>query len=329
MIISRMLGPIIVLAVLVSTVLSTLGPAVGQEDPSRFPSKPITMVVIFGAGGPTDVPARKLASILEKEFNQAVVVENKLGGAGVVGLTAVARAKPDGYTIGTFSYSPTVVAPHVRSVPFDTTKDFSFVAQFAEYAQPFCVPKDSPWKSVKELLDYARQNPGIITYSTVGAGSGQHIFLEALARRENVKLTHVPFRGGAEGVSALLGGHVKAGLGAELATPAKAGECRPLAVLSEKRLASFPGVPTFAELGYKIDPPLWLGVAGPAGIPEAIIRKLDAAIAKAMTDPSFLDTLEKFVLTPVFRGTEDFRKLVLRDFRREGDLIKELGLDRK
>lgn len=314
------------LALAAALALAVAVPAAAQEDPARFPSRPITMIVIFGAGGPTDVPARKLASLMEKEFNQAVVVENKLGGAGVVGLTSVARARPDGYTLGTFSYSPTVIAPHVRSVPFDTTKEFAFVGQFAEYAQPFCVNKDTPWKSLKELLDFARQNPGAVTYSTVGAGSGQHIFMEALARREGVKLTHVPFRGGAEGITALIGGHVKAALAAELAPHAKSGECRPLALLSEKRLASFPGVATFAELGYKIDPPLWLGIAGPAGIPEAIVKRLEAAMAKAMRDPGFLETLERFVLTPAYRGSEDFRKLVLRDFDRQRDLIRELGL---
>jgi tripartite-type tricarboxylate transporter receptor subunit TctC len=301
-------------------------PVAAQEDPAKYPSKAVNVVVIFGAGGPTDVPARKIASFMEKEFNQAFVVENKLGGAGVVGLTGVARAKPDGYTIGTFSYSPTVVAPHVRTVPFDTTKDFTPIAQFAEYAQPFCVNKDTPWKSMKELIDFARNNPGQVTYSTVGAGSGQHIFVEALAKRENVKLTHVPFRGGAEGMTALLGGHVKAALAAELAAHAKSGECRPLAVLSAKRLPSLPQVQTFAELGYKIDAPLWLGFAGPAGMPEPIVNKLDQAIAKAMKDPGVLQTLEQFVLTPVYRDHDEFRKLVLRDFDRERDLIRELGL---
>jgi tripartite-type tricarboxylate transporter receptor subunit TctC len=303
--------------------------ALAQEDPAKFPSKAINMVVIFGAGGPTDVPARKIAALMEKEFNQPVVVENKLGGAGVIGLTAVARAKPDGYTIGTFSYSPTVVAPHVRSVPFDTTKDFTPIAQFADYAQPFCVNKDTPWKSVAEVIDFARQNPGQVTYSTVGAGSGQHIFMEALAKRENVKLTHVPFRGGAEGVSALLGGHVKAGLAAELASHARTGDCRPLAVASAKRLPSLPNVPTFAELGVKIDPPLWLGFAGPAGMPEAIVKKLDQAVARAMKDPGVLQVFEQFVLTPVYRDHDEFKKLVLRDFERERELIKELGLGKQ
>lgn len=309
------------------TVLSTA--ALAQEDVSKYPSKAVSVVVIFGAGGPTDVPARKIASLMEKEFNQAFVVDNKLGGAGVVGLTTVARAKPDGYTIGTFSYSPTVVAPHVRAVPFDTTKDFTPIAQFADYAQPFCVNKDTPWKSVNEVMEFARQHPGQVTYSTVGAGSGQHIFMEALAKRENVKLTHVPFRGGAEGVAALLGGHVKAALAAEVASHARTGECRPLAVASAKRLASLPSVPTFAELGVKIDPPLWLGFAGPAGLPDAIVKKLDQAVAKALKDPGVLQVLEQFVLTPVYRDHEEFKKLVLRDFDRERELIKELGLGKQ
>src|SRR3990167_2891390 len=325
----RFPGWLVCCAVFLSLLLGSDLTAAAQEDVAKYPSKPITLIVIFGAGGPTDVPAREIAAAMEKEFNQAVVVENKTGGGGVIGLTAVARAKPDGYTLATFSYSPTVIAPHVRSVPYDTTKDFSFVGEFAAYAQPFCVNKDAPWKSLKEVVEYARANPGAVTYSTVGAGSGQHIFLEALSRQENIKLTHVPFRGGAEGIAALLGGHVKAGLAAELATPAKAGECRPLAVLGGRRLGSFPEVPTFAELGYKLDPPLWLGLAGPAGVPGPILKKLEAALAKAVKDPSFVETLERFVLTPAYQGSDEFRRTVLGDFERMGKLIKDLGLAKR
>jgi tripartite-type tricarboxylate transporter receptor subunit TctC len=299
--------------------------AAGAE---AFPSKPITIIVNYGAGGATDLPARKIASYLEKKFNKAVVVENKTGGAGAIGLSAVAKADPDGHTIGAFSYSPTVIAPHTRPAPFDTTKDFSFVAQIAEYAQLFCVLPTQPWRTLKDSMDYARANPGGLTYSTVGAGSGQHIFMEALAKQEKLKLAHVPFVGGSQGVAALLGGHVKASLDASLAKYAISGECRPLAVVGNRRHPATPDVPTFAELGYTIDAPLWLGLAGPAGIPEPILKKLSDAVLEATRDPGYKELLNNLVLGDVTADYKTFGTLVLTDYKRMGEVINDLGFAR-
>lgn len=297
--------------------------AAGNAD--AFPAKPITIIVNYGAGGATDLPIRKIASYLEKKFNKAVVVENKTGGAGAIGLSAVAKSEPDGHTIGAFSYSPTVIAPHTRQAPFDTTKDFSFVAQIAEYAQLFCVLPTQSWRTLKDAIDYARATPGGLTYSTVGAGSGQHIFMEALAKRENVKLAHVPFVGGSQGVAALLGGHVKASLDASLAKYAISGECRPLAVVGNRRHPATPDVPTFAELGYTIDAPLWLGLAGPAGVPEPVLKKLSDAVLEATQDPGYKDVLNNLVLGDVTADYRAFRTLVLSDYKRMGEVIGELG----
>jgi tripartite-type tricarboxylate transporter receptor subunit TctC len=303
--------------------------AFAAGDAEAFPAKPITVIVHYGAGGATDLPIRKIASYLEKKFNKAVVVENRTGGAGAIGLSAVAKAAPDGYTIGAFSGSPTVIAPHTRAAPFDTTKDFSFIAQIAEYAQFFCVLPGQPWQTLKEAMNFARANPGELTYSTVGAGSGQHIFMEALAKHEKLKLAHVPFVGGATGVAALLGGHVKASLDASLAKYAVSGECRSLAVLSNRRHPSMPDVPTFAELGYKIDAPLWLGIAGPAGIPEPIVKKLSDAVLEATRDPGYKELLNNLVLGDVTGDDRAFGALVLSDYKRMGEAISELGFAKR
>ena len=300
-----------------------------QESAAGFPSKPITIVVQFSAGGTTDLSARKLASLIENEFKQPVIVENKPGASGVIGHHAVAKAKPDGYTIGTFSYSGGVFVPHMRSVPFNTKEDFSFIMQYAEYGQPLCVGKDAPWKTLKELLEFARQNPGAVTYSTAGAGSGQHLFMEMFAKRENVKLVHVPYKGGADGVAAVIGGHVVASLAAEVAPQAKAGNVRVLATLGEKRLKALPDVPTFAELGYKINMPLWLGLAAPKGVLSPILKKLEAAFTKAFQDPSFTETLDKLVMTPVYRNSEDFKKLVFEDYDRAREIVETAGMLKK
>jgi len=295
------------------------------EDAGSFPSKPITIIVIYGAGGATDLPARQIASYLEKKFKQPVVVENRTGGAGVVGLAAVAKAAPDGYTLGTFSSSPTVIAPHTRSVPFESTKDFSFVAQIAEYTQLLCVLPSQPWTNIKEAIAFARTHPGELTYSTVGTGSSQHIFMEGLARHEKVKFAHVPFVGGAQGIAALLGGHVKASLDASLAKHAKSGECRALAAVGKARHPAMPEVPTFAELGYSIDAPQWLGLAGPAGIPEPILTKLSDAVLEATRDPAYKELLKTLLLGDVTADHRAFGALVRDDYTRMGEVIKELG----
>lgn len=289
----------------------------------------MTIIVQFSAGGTTDLSARKLASLVENDLKQPMIVVNKPGATGNVGHHAIAKAKPDGYTIGTFAYSGTVLIPHMRSVPFDPKEDFSFIIQYAEYPQPLCVRKDAPWETLKDLLEYARQNPGALTYSTTGPGSAQHLFMEMLAKRENLKLVQVPYKGGADGVAAVIGGHVVASLAAEVAPQAKAGNVRALAVLGEKRLKALPDVPTFSELGYKINMPLWLGIAAPKGVSPPILKKLEAAFAKAYQDPSFTETLDKLIMTPVYRNSENFKKLVLEDFDRGREIVEAAGMLKK
>lgn len=299
--------------------------AVRAESADTYPSKPITIIVNFGAGGPTDLPPRKIASYLERKFNQAVVVENRTGGAGVVGLAAVARAEPDGYTIGTFSSSPTIIAPRLRTVPYDARTEFTPIAQIAEYAMPLCVLPDKPWKTVADFVSDARSNPGKLTYSTVGTGSGQHIFMEGLAKAESIKLTHVPYTGGARGIAALLGGHVEAALDAALAKHAATGDCRALAAVGSDRHPSLPDVPTFRELGYTVDAALWLGLAGPAGIPQPIVDKLSAAILEATEEPSYKELLNVLLLGHKTAGATAMKAQFAADDERMGTMIADLG----
>ena len=300
-----------------------------QESIADFPSKPITIIVQFSAGGVTDLSARKLASLLGNEFKQSVVVENKPGAGGNIGQNAVAKAKPDGYVIGTFSTSAASTVPHMRPVPFNTKEDFSFIVQYAEFPMPLCVRKDAPWKTLMELLEYARQNPGAVTYSTAGSGNAQQLCMEMLAKRGNLKLVHVPYKGGADGVAAVIGGHVVASLASEVAPHAKAGNVRALAVLGEKRLKALPDVPTFSELGYKVDVRLGLGIVAPKGVPYPILKKLEVAITKAVHDPSFIETLDKLAMPPLYRNSEDFKKAVLEDYDRGGEIVEALGLLKK
>lgn len=302
-----------------------VNPRAGAEDPTKFPSKPITMIIHFAAGGSTDLTGRKLADLASPILGQAIVCENKVGGAGVIGINAVAKAKPDGYTVGTVSYSATVIAPHLREVPYNVKENFTWIMQYAEYPQAFCVLADSPWKTFKEFIEAGRKNPGKLTYATAGARSGQYILMEQVALAENVKIVHVPTHGGSEVVIHQLGGHVDGSLAAELAPHILSGKVRALAVAGEKRLSLIPDVPTFSELGYKLESPLWLGLCVPKGVDPLVVKKLHDAFKKASEDPSFKELCTTLVVTPVYRDSESFEKMVIKDFDSQATLLKKLG----
>jgi len=318
----------VVASLAIACAMGTVSTA-SAEDAASFPSKPITIIVNFGAGGPTDLPPRQIATYLEKKFKQAVVVENRTGGAGVVGLAAIAKAAPDGYTIGTFSSSPAIIAPKLRQVPYDPKTDFTPIAQIAVYTMPLCVLPGSPFKSFKDMVEEARRNPGKVTYSTVGTGSGQNIFMEALGKAEGVKFTHVPFTGGSSGIAALMGGHVAASLDAALGKNASTGDCRALASVGSKRLPALGDVPTFQELGYQVDVPLWLALAGPAGIPAEIAKKLSDAIIEATAQPEYKDLLTKLMLLDQTAGAAEVQARFKADETRMGAMMEELGFLKK
>lgn len=301
-------------------------PCVGAEDPAKYPSRPITLVVTFAAGGLGDLTGRRLADLASKVLGQPVVVVNKVGGAGVIGVTAVAKADPDGYTIGIISYSAPVIVPHLRSVPYNTKEDFTWIMQYADMTQIFCVQTESRWKTFRELIEEARKNPGKLNYATAGPLGGQHIFLEYVFSLEKVKLNHVPVGGAAEVITKLMGGHIDAGISSDMAPHMRSGRFRALALQGEKRLEPFPDIPTFYELGYKVDAPLWIGICGPKGLDPRIVKKLADAFKKAYEEAAFKELCATLVMTPIYRDSESFKTIVLRDFDSQGKILKELGL---
>jgi tripartite-type tricarboxylate transporter receptor subunit TctC len=308
--------------ILVSLIAS---PCFSTEDPSKFPSKPITLVVQFAAGGVADLTGRKLADSAGKVLGQPVVVVSKVGGGGVIGATAVAKADPDGYTIGVISWSAPVIIPHQRSVPYNTKEDFTWIMEYAELSQIFCVQTESRWKTFKDLIDDARKNPGKLNYASPSPLGGQHILMEQVFAMEKVKLNHVPVGGGAEVVTKLLGGHIDAGIAAETPSQVKAGRFRGLVVQGERRLDSFPDIPTFFALGYKVEAPLWIGLCAPKGVDPRIVKKLHDAFKSAYDEPSFKELLSTLYCTAIYRDSESFKTLVLNDFDAQGRVLKELG----
>lgn len=298
------------------------------EEVVQYPTKPINFIVNVAPGGGGDLTCRALSKIAEGILGHPILIENKAGGAGVIGMSVLAKAKNDGYTVGRFTYSATVMIPHIRKVPFDTRKDFSFICGFGEYTHAFSVKADRPWKTFQEFIEDARRHPGKFTHGSAGPKSEQYIFLKQIFDKEKVKVTHLPLEGDAEQVTATLGGHIDVGLiSSVVASHLKAGTLRALAMDSKKRWDICPDIPTFEQLGYKIEKPRWIGVAAPAGVPEQILKKLRKAFSKAAQDPSFVAFLKKLQMEPFYRTAEEFGDVVLRHYEIQGKLLKQLELE--
>ncbi len=323
-----LLNTVTLCMILVVLVLSA-GQVLPASQAQEYPNKPITMIVGFAAGGVTDLPARKLAELASKYLNnQPIIVENKVGGAGTIAAVSLSKANPDGYTISAVTFSSLVLIPHMRKVAYDTKKDFEYILQVAEYAQPFCVRKDHPANSWKEWLEWAKKNVDKATYCTSGPGSGPHVFMQEIFNIEKIKPFHIPFGGGIECVTAVLGGNVNAVLDSATVPHIKSGQFKAFAVEPEERISSLPNVPTFKELGYgTVRAPLWLGLGAPGKLAAPILKKLEEAFTKAAKEPAFREMMEKMGgMEVVVKNSAAFRKIVESDYDYYAVAIKKLGI---
>ena len=295
-----------------------------------FPTKPINLLIGYAAGGSTDLTTRTLASEAAKILKQPIICSNQVGASGTLVLGRVKGDKPDGYTIYNAPTANFCRIPHLQAVPYDPLKDFTFIMQYGLYQYGIVVSADAPWKTLEELLDYAKKNPNKIKYATSGLGSGQHLVMEYLAKKYGIKWDHVPFAGGTQAVAALLGGHVQVvSQTPEWKEHVLAGKLRLLVVCTDQRMKAFPNVPTLIEKGIKFSVHSGLAFMGPAGMPPAVVEKLQNAFAEAMKSKVFLDSMEKFDLPPAYLGSEALTKLIHRDYEETGDLIKSLGIGYK
>ena len=299
------------------------GIAYGQD----YPTKPINLLVGYPAGGSTDLSVRTLASEAARILKQPIVVSNVVGAAGTLVLGRVKGEKPDGYTIFNAPTANFCRIPHLQAVPYDPLKDFSFIMQYGLYQYGLVVRADSPWKTFEEFIDYAKKNPRKVNYATSGLGTGQHLAMEYMAQKEKIEWNHVPFPGGLQAVTALLGGHVQAvSQTTEWKEHVNAGTLRLLVVWTDQRLKAFPNVPTLREKGYPFAVHSALSLMGPAGMPKPVVEKLQNAFAQAMESKAFLDVMDKFDMPPAYLGSDALTKLVNKDYNETGELIKSLGI---
>jgi tripartite-type tricarboxylate transporter receptor subunit TctC len=300
--------------------------AYAQKADPKFPSHPITFINPVPAGASSDLCFRMISKEAEKFLGQPIVVINKTGGSFTVGIAAIASSKPDGYTIGYAGHPGMFVPPLTEKVPYHPVNDLREIMQFGIMNIAITVKGDSPFKSWKDIVAYARQNPKKLTYGSAGVGSFGHLALEQIARREKVQLTHIPFKGSPETQVALLGGHIMVGTGDFNYPLIESGEIRLILLIAEKRSPYYPDIPILKDLGYDVPAPTFLNITGPKGLPDEIVKKLDDAYSKAMKEPAFINGMKDFRFTIFYRNGKELDEYVASNYDAFAKLLKEQGM---
>ncbi len=277
---------------------------------AEFPDRPINLIIPWDAGGSTDQTARVLAKAAEKVLGQPIVPVNKPGAATVLGMTELAAAKPDGYTLGVLSTSSYLIPLAGRQVQYDPEKSFSYVSYYGDNLIGVAVPANAPWKTLKELIDDGRKNPGKVKFGTGGVGTTQHLSIEGLMVETGAKFVHIPQKGSAGSVPALLGAHVDFISETSVWAPfVEQKELRLLSVNTPARSPRFPDTPTMNEMGFKSLRSVQAIIA-PAGVPEAARLKLEGAFRAALKDQGFIDTMNRLAMVVVDLPGAEVKKLV-------------------
>jgi tripartite-type tricarboxylate transporter receptor subunit TctC len=297
---------------------------------AHYPSRPVTLVVPFPAGGLADIVGRPVAEAMSRELGQPVVVENKGGAGGGIGMGQVAKAAPDGYTIlmALSSYS---VLPEADGLlgraPLYAYGQLRPIARFTADPTVLAVRAESPWKTVKDFVEDARRNPGKLNYGSSGNYGTMHVPMEILSQTAGLKMTHVPFTGAGPAVVALLGGQVDAvSTGpATVLQHVKSGKLRVLAHWGNGKLESMPDVPALKDQGYPAEYAQWSGLFIPAGVPEPIAQRLRAAARAAANDAKVREVIGNAGSPILYQDTPDFERYVQSDIRRMTEVVRKIG----
>jgi tripartite-type tricarboxylate transporter receptor subunit TctC len=304
----------------------------GEAAAQAWPNKPIRLISPFSTGSTVDLHARLIAIPLAELLGQPVVVEDKAGAGGAIGLDAVAKAAPDGYTIGIGTTGPMSINPYLigSKVPYDPNKDFAAIGQYGIGPNVIVVNAGVPARTLAELVALAKAKPNTISYaSSSGIGSTAHLAGELLGSVAGIDIVHIPYKGNAEGVTALLSGQVQMAISGlpPMIAHIQSGKLRALAVTGPSRMAQLPDVPTVTEAGYKeVDVSAWYGVVAPAGTPPEIVAKLSDAFAKAIARP---EVRERFLATgtePFVTSPKQFADLIRSDGARWAVVIRKANV---
>jgi tripartite-type tricarboxylate transporter receptor subunit TctC len=312
------------LAAVCATLCTALGLA-PLAQAQQYPNKPITLICPWPAGGGTDIHLRKLAELAGKRLGQTVIVENRPGGSGMNGPATMAKtAKPDGYTVSQLAITAFRM-PHMQKVDWDPLNDFTYIVGLAGYTFGIVVKADSQFKTFNDLITYAKANPGKLSYATPGTGTSLHLAMAEIGARAGVDFLHIPFKGQAEGVAALMGGHVMAQVDSTgWARLVDAGTLRLLATLGDRRTRW--NAPTVKELGIDTVSNSPYGLVAPKGLPPEIVKVLHDAFKSASEDPENHATLQKLDQPVWYKSSVDYAKWAAETFKAERATIERVGL---
>lgn len=297
---------------------------------AAYPQKPVTLIVPYPPGGVSDLTARPLVQEASVAFSQPITIVNRGGGAGTVGFAEAIQAKPDGYTIGWGSAGISAIQPHLTDLPYKTPDDYRPIISIGDSPEILAVRSDAPWKTVKEMLEYAKANPGKVRVAIPGVGSIQEMLFLSLKDLSGTDMIGVPFSGGGEAIPALLGGHTEAIVvaPAPMLSQIKAGKAKVLATFSEKRLSSFPDAPTMREAGYDVAKDEYLFVAAPKATPDKIAQAVHDAFKKAMDSAAFKKFADENGLIVKYEGPTELKQRLQNDYTYFGELIKKNGQEK-
>ena len=310
--------------------LATALPAVAQSgNAANFPTAPVKLIVPYTAGGVTDIMGRMFAEQAGKRLGQSVIIENKTGANGTLGGVQMLSADPAGYSltmlpIGTFRM------PHITGSQFNPLKDFTYISVISGFNYYIAVNASSPWMNVNDLVAYAKRSNGGVSYGTPGANSSQHSGMAQLGVKTKADWTHVPFKGDADAISALLGNHIQAVVSSSSILPyVSSGKIRVLASLGDARSPDLPNVPTLKELGFPIVHTSPMGIAGPKGMDPVVVKKLETAFREAYNDPEYQAGLKKLGMSALYMNAADYSKYATETFNGEREALKSMGVEVK
>ena len=294
-----------------------------------YPARAIRLIVPQAPGSSSDTMARIVATELGRQLGQQIVVDNRAGGALMIGMELVARAPPDGYTIGYAPIGALAISPHlVHKVPFDVRKDFQAIGQIANNYMLLAASPASGLKNVREVIDYARQNPGKLSNASSGNGTPGHVGMELFKAMTGTQIVHIPYKGGAGGIADLVAGQVQLMMeGMNSITPhAKSGRIRPLGVTGLRRSEALPEVPTIAEAGVPgYEASTWNGLVAPAGVPKAIVTKLNADMNKVLASATLRERFAAIGAEPAPVTPEQFGQLIRTEYVKWGEVVRRSG----
>ena len=311
-----------------AAVLVFSGPAPAQEP--AFPNKPVRVIVSAAAGGITDIMARFMQEKLGRSLGQPVIVENKPGAGGIIAVDYVARSAPDGYTLVMVNVSNAAIAPWInKNLPYDPLNDFVGVAAVGEAPTIVAINDKVPAKTLKEFIEYAKNNPGKINYGSAGNGTGPHLAAEVLAHLTGIKMVHVPYKGAGPASVDLAAGQVQLGMIAIGSAKGQiaAGQVRVLAVAGNRRLAALPDVPTFDEAGVSgYDVTNWFGVLAPRGTPRDVVASLNSHINQVLDDSQVVQRFQDVGTLPIKESVQQFQKRIVTDHAKWRDIVRIAGI---